>query len=159
MQILPQSCHLGVDLRLVGVRVLVLPLESQGPPDSAQGPVLLVGGLVLLVLCLLPDQTVLVVIGDPNFGADDHHHVRHDLGVVHHDGLDGTVQHPDFEQPHLLSVLERVLGRGEVTIIQFLSLGTNISPGDGGLDQSSEGTTSITTHYCEIHDNGLACQT
>ena len=109
MQILPQSCHLRVNLRLVWIIVLMLPLQSQSSSDSSQSSVFLVRSLVLLVLCLLPHQTVLVVVGDPYLGADDHHHVGHDLGVVHHDGLDSTVQHPHLQQSHLLPVLQRVL--------------------------------------------------
>ena len=114
MQIFSQCCHLRVDLRLVCVIVLVLPLEGEGAAERAEGPVLLVGGLILLVLGLLPDEAVLVVVGDPDLGADDHHHVGHDLGVVNHDGLDGAVQHSHLQQPHLLSVLECVLEKNVI---------------------------------------------
>ena len=85
VQIFPQCCHFGVDLRLVRVIVLVLPLESERASDGAEGAVLLVGRLVLLVLRFLPHEAVLVVVSDPDLGADYHHHVGHDLGVVHHD--------------------------------------------------------------------------
>ncbi len=58
---------------------------------------------------LVPDERVLVVIGDPDLGADEDHQVVHGLRVVDHQGLDGPVQHPDLQETHLASVLERVL--------------------------------------------------
>ena len=42
-------------------------------------------------------------------GTDGHEHVADDLGVVHHDGLDGSVQHADPQRPLLLLVLQGVL--------------------------------------------------
>ena len=42
-------------------------------------------------------------------GTDGHEHVADDLGVVHHDGLNGSVQHADPQGPLLLLVLQGVL--------------------------------------------------
>ena len=42
-------------------------------------------------------------------GTDGHKHVADDLGVVHHDGLDGSVQHTDLQGTLLLLVLQGVL--------------------------------------------------
>ena len=109
MQIFPQCCHFGVDLRLIRIISFVLPFESQSTPDSTEGSIFLVRRLVFLVFCLLPHKAVLIMVGDSNLSADDNHHIGHDLGVVHHDRLYGTVQHSDFQQSHLFSVLESVL--------------------------------------------------
>ncbi len=62
---------------------------------------------------LVPDERVLVVIGDSDLGADEDHQVVHGLRVVDHQGLNGPVQHPDLEETHLASVLEGVLKMGK----------------------------------------------
>ncbi len=58
---------------------------------------------------LVPDERVLVVIGDPDLGADEDHQVVHGLRVVDHQGFDRPIQHPDLEETHLASVLEGIL--------------------------------------------------
>ena len=65
--------------------------------------------VLLLFLRLVPDERVLVVVGDPDLGADEHHQVVDRLRVVHHQRLDRPVQHPDLKEPHLPAVLQGVL--------------------------------------------------
>ena len=115
MKVLSEGGHLRIDHRLVRVRVLlVLSSESESASESA---VLLVWSHVLLLLLhLLSHQAVLVVVGDPDLGADDHHHVGDDLAVVNHHRLDCSIQHPNFEEAHLLAVLQHILQRGKVNI-------------------------------------------
>ena len=111
MQVLSESGHLWVDHRFVWIRVLLV-LSSKGE-CAPQGAVLLVGGHVLLLLLhLLAHQAVLVVVGDPNLGADDHHHVGDDLAVVDHHRLDRSVQHANLQKAHLLAILEYILQGG-----------------------------------------------
>ena len=122
VQIFPQCCHFGIDLRLIRIICFVLPFESQSTPDSTEGSIFFVRRLVLLVFCLLPHKAVFIMVRDANLSADDNHHIGHNLGVIHHYRLDSPVQHSDLQQSHLFSVLESVLQNKFFFIMSYLHM-------------------------------------
>ena len=113
MKVLSESGHLRIDHGFIWIRMLLV-LSSQSESASESAVLLVWGHILLLLLHLLAHQAVLVVVGDPDLGADDHHHVGDNLAVVHHHRLDRSIQHPNLQETHLLAILQHILQRGKV---------------------------------------------